>query len=143
MKFDQTGLEAYIPNRRLELEDGVWLRFPGDRAICIMRAGGSNAKFARLFQSLIRPYKRQLDAGTLDDETNDQVMHQVYAQAVVKDWEGIKDDKGKPVPYTPSRGEEFFEAFPEVFKEIVEQANKLSNFVENEIEEAKTVMGES
>ncbi len=142
-KFDTRGLASYIPDRELESVEGVWLRFPGGRAFRCLRAGGSNTKFLRAFQTAIKPYQRQIDRKTLDPEVSDQIMRDVYSQTVVKGWEGIKDADGNEVPYSPETAVEFFKAVPELFTELTDQCANMANFAEQEAEEAKEILGEA
>lgn len=144
MRFDRSGLEGYITDREVESQVGVWLPpFPGGRRFKVLRAGGANKKFSRAFQQAIKPYRRQLDKGTLDPETSDQIMREVYARHIVVDWDGIKDDTGKTVPCTPENVEAFFAAFPELFSDVVAYASEMATFAEENLEEAKETLGEA
>ncbi len=142
-KFDTRGLASYIPDRELESVEGVWLRFPGGRAFRCLRAGGSNKKFIRMFQAKIKPYRRQVDSGTLDTEVSDEIMRDVYVHTVVLDWEGIKDGDGNDVPFDRETAKDFFKVVPELFNEVVAQCADMSNFAQDEIEEAKEILGEA
>lgn len=143
MQFDTTGLETYITNPDLESTTGVWLDFPGDRAFLVFRAGGSNEAYGRKFQHLIKPYRRQLDKGTISKEVSDNILRHVYAETVIKDWRGIKDDKGKPVPYSVENCIEFLKAFPELFNDIQSLAGELATFNMENVEEAQVAVGEA
>lgn len=142
IRFDSTGLESYLSDEELEMT-GVWLKFPGGRKICVRRAGGSNAKYSRMLQQAIKPYKRQMDRGTMDREVSDRIMRDVYCKTVVIDWEGIKDSEGVNVPFNYNNGVAYFEQFPELFNDVIAYAGELSSFQDNEVEEAKEVLGEA
>lgn len=142
MKFDRTGLDSYITDEELET-GGVWLRFPEGRKICIRRAGGANKKYLRLAQTAIKPYKRQIERGTMDPDDTNRVMREVYAKTIVTEWEGINDAEGAAVPCTVENVVGFFDAFPEIFTEVLENATEMANFAEREIEEAQEALGES
>jgi hypothetical protein len=143
MQFDTTGLEGYITDRDIEGKEGVWLKFPGDREFLVLRAGGSNSAFSRRFQQLIKPHRKQIDRGTLDPQVSDDLMRQAYCETVVKDWRGIKDPMGTPIPWSKEAGMAFFAAFPELFSEVVELASSYTTFQHAEVEEAKEVLGEA
>ena len=142
MKFDKSGLDDYLTSKELE-QDGVWLRFPGDRRFLVRRAGGSNTRFQRVLQHLMRPHRRQMDRGTLAPEKMIEIMRVAYAKAVVIDWDGIRDDAGQPVPLTEENAIAYFEAFPELFNEIIERAGEVATFSESLIAEAQEALGES
>ena len=143
MQFDKTGLESYITDPTLESDKGVWLDFPGDRGFLVYRAGGSNEAYARKFQHLIKPYRRQLDKGTISKEVSDHILRQVYAETIIKDWRGIKDEQGQLVPFTTENCVEFLKAFPELFADIQSLAGELATFNRDNVEEAMEVVGEA
>lgn len=144
MKFDATGLEGYVTDKEVESTVGVWLPpFPGERRFRVLRAGGSNHKFARAFQQAIKPHRRQMDKGTLDTETTDAIMREVYAKHIVIDWEGIKDENGVAVPCTPENVQAFFVAFPEIFGDVISYATEMATFSIENLEEAQDVLGEN
>ena len=143
MKFDKTGLDGYITDRNIESETGVWIKFPQGRKFCILRAGGANKKFSRALQKAVKPYRRQLEKNTLDPDVADKLFQSVYARHVVIDWDGINDEDGTPVPCTPENIEAFFEAFPEIFKELSDAAGDMATFSEETLKEAAEVLGET
>jgi hypothetical protein len=83
-----------------------------------------------------------MDKGTMDPDLSEQLMRQVYAQHVVKNWSGIKDAEKNEIEYSPSAAVEFFAAFPELFNEIVILATEASTFSGQFVEEASEVLGE-
>ena len=143
MQFDKTGLENYITDQQVESQTGVWLPpFPGDRQIKILRAGGSNKRFSRAFQQAIKPHRRAMERGTLDSDTSDALMRDVYSKHIVVDWKNINDAEGNPVPCTPENVKAFFVAIPEIFSEVVAYASEIATFAEENLEEAKKTLGE-
>lgn len=135
--FDLTGLEAYRPDSGLEATDGVWVPFPGNREICVLRAGGANAKFQRVFQRMIRPYQRQIKRNDLDQEISIQIMRETYLQAVIVNWRGWTDKNGDEIPYSIDSMRGLLEASPAILDDLIEVASDAANYSEEEIEEAK------
>ena len=142
MQFDTTGLEGYITNEDAESNSGVWVPFPGDREFRVLRAGGSNKWFLRAHQAALKPYKRRLDKGNMDSDVLERIARHVYSRHIVKDWRGIKDSDGAKIPFSPDACEAFFEAFPEVFTDIVMITSDMATFANAEIEEAQEELGE-
>lgn len=140
--FDSAGLEGYVTDESRESVTGVWLGFPGERKFKCLRAGGSNKKFLRTFQHLIKPHRRQMERGTLDTDISDDIMRRVYAKTIVLDWKGINDAKKQPVPFNQQNVVAFFMAFPEVFNDLVTLCSDMATFSEEQLEEAKEVLGE-
>lgn len=143
MQFDKSGLESYITDKQIEASIGVWLPpFPGDRRIKVLRAGGSNKRFSRAFQTAIKPHRRAMERGTMDQDVSDAIMRDVYAKHVVVDWKNINDAEGNPAPCTPENVAAFFDAFPEIFSEVIAYAGEMATFSEENLEEAKETLGE-
>lgn len=141
-RFDLTGLEGYVTDRALE-QEGVWVAFPGDREFLILRAGGSNREFARALSAVLKPYRRQIEKGTLDPSVSEGLMRQLYARHIIKDWRGIKDAAGNQVPYSVEACVEFMTALPDLFSDIVTMATEMATFSRESMEEAKAVLGEA
>lgn len=141
MEFDSKDFGAYDTNSDLESSEGVWLKFPGNRRIRILRAGGSNKAFARRYNTLIKPHRRDMDTGTLDPAISEQIMRQLYAERVVLGWENINTSDGTPVPCTVENVTAYLERFPEVLSDLIEYATEAATFVDASIEEAKDLLG--
>jgi hypothetical protein len=143
IEFDLEGLGNYQTDRDLESEEGIWLKFPGDRKIHVLRAGGSNKKFSRVLSTRVKPYRRQMDRGTLDPEISDNLMLNVYLDTVVLGWSGFKTPDGVEIPYSREAGYTLFKALPEMFDEVMSLASDAASFQEQEVEEVADTMGES
>lgn len=125
MDFD--GFDGYRTDENLESGQGVRIEYDDGRAFVIHRAGGSNRKFVRVLEAKMKPFRRQLDQGTLPDGVAERLMREAYAEAIVIGWDGITAG-GKPVPFTRDNVVSFFEAFPDVFRAIQRDANDLAVF---------------
>lgn len=143
LKFDTTGLEDYITSEMLE-QEGLWLEnFPGGRAFRVKRAGGSNRQYAKRLTAAIKPYRNsRTGIEGIDPAVQDRIMRHVYAQTVVVDWRGIDDVEGDPVPFSPANVEAFFEAFPEIFRDVMTLAGEATMFSERRVQEAEEALGE-
>jgi hypothetical protein len=141
-KFDLTGLESYQQDRDAEKE-GIWLAYPNGIKFLIARAGGSNNTYKRELSKALRPHRRMIDQGRMDPDESDRILRRVYAKTILLDWEGIKDEKGKAIPYSPQAGEDFFAAIPELFSELVDRATEAQTFVDEIVDDAKEVLGKS
>ena len=139
-KFSSKGLQDYVMDTQAEIE-GVDVPLSGDISFKIRRAGGANKAFSKVFQRETKPYRRKLKNGTLDDATNDKIMHRVYAEAVVVGWSGVQDDKDKDIPFSKEACIAFFQAFPEAFGDIVAVANEYSVFAKEDDDEAAAELG--
>lgn len=125
--------EAFETDPELESGEGVTLDY-GDFRITIHRAGGANRRFARVLEAKMKPYRRQLQTGTLDDEVAQRLLVETYAEAVVVGWKGVKDRTGKTMACTRDNVVRLFTDLPELFRDVQEQAQSLANFRRAELE---------
>lgn len=92
--------------------------------IRIARAGGANLKFARLLEQKTKPYRRQLQMETMDQNVQVAVLREVFAESVVLGWENVEDENGKPLPFSKENCIKLFTDLPDLFADVREQANK-------------------
>lgn len=118
----------------LEAETGITLDFGQGAKVTIHRAGGSNRKFSTVSKRVFKPYRQQINANTLDENLAVKLLATIYAEAVVLDWEGIKDGE-ELVPFTKANAIAIFVKFPEFFNAIRREAEDAANFRDVEREE--------
>lgn len=141
--------KSYATNTDIE-KTGI--AFTPDTSTCIMlaRAGGANVKFAKVLDTKAQPYRRQIDAGTLDPKIDKKMMAETYAQAVIKNWETLVDDKlvqgieADPnaaagtyshdidknglVPFNTQNVVATLLALPDLFTDIQKEAQRVANY---------------
>lgn len=64
--------------------NGSWVTYMGVR-LKIARA--NNDKFRAIFKKLSKPHSREIEKGTLDDETAISIMCESMATAILVDWD--------------------------------------------------------
>lgn len=114
--------------------NGIELDY-GDCQIRIARAGGSNKKYGDLLSKRLKPYRRQMDTGTMDNTVAEKILAEVYAETVIIGWTNVKDREGNVMKFTKENCVKLLLDLPELFRDIQEQASKVANFREAEIEE--------
>lgn len=117
----------------------------GDFRITVARAGGANKKFARILERTTKPHRRAIQTELMDNDLARSVLRQVYAEAVVLDWEtkvdgklkkGIESaDGGDLLLVTSANIVATFEALPDLFTDVQEQASKVALFRQEILEE--------
>ena len=142
-KFNLKGLESYQTDASVEAEDGIWLVFPNNRKIHVLRAGGSNTKFLRVLNKAIKPVRRAMDRGTLDPAKSDEIMIEVYLDAVILGWSGFLDEAGNEIPYSKDEARELFTMLPELFREVQNLSSDMAMFQDEEAEEIAEELGNS
>lgn len=112
-----------------ELEkQGIDLHLGDDVSIRLARAGGSNARFGKLLGDKLKPYRRQIDNGTMDDAVASKIMAEVYAETVILGWSGVTDEAGNPLEFNKPNCVKLFTDLPDLFRIVQEEAGRLSNF---------------
>jgi hypothetical protein len=135
--------ELFKTDSALETE-GVVINY-GSFRVTLARAGGSNKKFARVLEAKTKPYKRAIDTGTMDNDRGLELLREVYAEAVILNWEtkqqgkyvqGIESPDGELLPFTKENVLAVFNELPDLFMDLQEQANKAAVFRQSLREEA-------
>ena len=131
----KTTLHDLFKTDRNKETKGIVLDY-GDVKITIARAGGSNKSFAKEMEKLTKPFRRQIQNGTLPDKTADIILKKAYAKHIILDWDGVVDDKDNPIPCTEENIIRLFDDLPDFFNDIQEQSRSASLFRDEEIEES-------
>lgn len=95
-------------------------------AFQIARAGGANIRYAKSVEAKTKPYRMQIQAGTLDNELAAKLMREVFAESVVIGWEGVEDEAGNPLDYSPEVAATLFEQLPELYALLQEQSQNVA-----------------
>lgn len=113
--------------------------------IRIARAGGANERFNKRMEAAAKPYRRQIQTETIATDTITKMMRQVYAETVVLGWENVelmdKNPDGSPAgtfsprEFSVANCVELFNDLPDLYQDIVEQAQRAALF-RTEIREA-------
>lgn len=108
---------------------GIVLNY-GDFKITVARAGGANKAYVKCLERKSRPYRRAIQAETMDNELATAMMREVYVESVVLGWEGVLDAKGKSLPFSKENALQLFTDLPDLFQDVMEQAGKAALFRE-------------
>jgi hypothetical protein len=116
--------------------EGLTLDY-GDFQIRIARAGGANRGFVRALEARLKPYRRQLQSETLDEQVAERILREVYADHVILGWQGMTDAAGKPIAFDRENVLRVLSDLPELFRDIQDQAGRIALFRAKELEDAK------
>jgi hypothetical protein len=100
-----------------QIGEGAWVR--------IARIG--NPDYERVLTALSKPYRLQIQRGTLDPKIQDKLYIEVIAKTVLLDWGGITDN-GVDVAYSVENAIKMLTDYPDFLEFIVAEANRLENF---------------
>lgn len=113
------------------VEKGVFVNV-GDAEVRIRK--WENEDFNRLFRKKMQPYRGQSQNGTLDDDVVEGIMNEVIAETIVVDWKNVTR-AGDEVECNKENVIEALEDYPDFREEIINQAETISNFQKNQLEE--------
>ena len=116
---------SYGTSRQLE-QDGIWVSPPTDDGVkiefLVARQSRANRRWATKISRVYKETKDKIDAGlVIDDESVDQSVR-VFCETNLLDWRGLKDEQGRPIPYSPEAG---FKLLSEL-TDLYEYLNKVS-----------------
>lgn len=96
--------------------------------IRIARAGGANAKFAKVLENKMKPYKRAIANDTMDNKVAEKLLVEAYADAVVISWNGVEDREGTALDFTRDNVVKVLTDLPDLFMDIQSQSQKSALF---------------
>lgn len=120
-------------NEQLETK-GINLDF-GDFAIRIARAGGSNKAYNTALIKHLKPHRKAIQAGTIHPDVQRKVMAEVYAESVILGWAGVLDEEGNVMDYNHENVVKLLTDLPELFNQIMADAENYRLFKEDENED--------
>lgn len=119
---------SFETDKEVESSKGVTLDYGKAGKFTIHRAGGSNQKFKNYAQAKMKPYTRQLQQNTLDDDVANELNADIFAKTVVVNWEGVTDRAGNPLPYSYENCRQLLLELPDLFTDIQRCAQDQSLF---------------
>lgn len=100
----KTNLHRNYATDSKKEEEGVWKEFDGGIKLKLRRLSSKASQDAR--KEAEKPYTSQLREKEPDTEILEKVFIQQLARGVIVDWEGVQDEDGKEIPFTPDLGVE-------------------------------------
>lgn len=101
---------------------GVDLDLGEGRHIYVRRAGGSNKAYGTRLSAAMKPYKFQIDQGTVSEETSKKVLYAVAAETLVVGWAGFKDDQDNEIPFSKDACVQLFYDVPDMYTYVMQTA---------------------
>ena len=133
--------QAFGTVKEYENDKGVVLDF-GVAKFRVRRAGGSNRRFLTTLASKMRPHRRALDAGTMDEALAENMHKEVYFETVVIGWEGVTDEAGVALEYNLANFKKVMTDLPDLWLTLRLEADNMKNFQLAEAEADGAKLGE-
>lgn len=97
----------------VRFEQGEWIGeqygtpIPEMGDLCVLVRGLGNADWRRMQQQLMAAVPRgKKTGGVIDTEEVDRINSTLLLKTSLKDWSGIEDASGNPVPYSEAQAQE-------------------------------------
>ena len=101
----------------------------------LSRMGKANKKYSKALDKATKPYARQMQLGTLAEETAEDLFRGVFVKTVLKGWENVRGKDGLELEFTPENAADLFKKLPDLYDDLQEKARSAALFRE-EINEA-------
>ena len=113
---------------------GIIVDYGSAGKFLVARAGGSNTRYSKAVEALMRPHRRQFDLGTLDPEIALEVAREVFATTIILSWEGVRNRERELIPFTKENCIMVLTDLPEVFMDLQDFSSKAANFLIADLE---------
>jgi hypothetical protein len=121
----------------VEIKPGVINDNGTEAVFLVARIGGRNYEFTRIREQIMRPYQREVDAGTLPVKKRQELDVEIFCKANLKGWSNIYDRNNVLMPYSQKAAIALFGLLPDLYFEIAYQASKTDSYKALQLEDAE------
>ena len=104
----------------------------------VSRMGKSNKRYSKALEAATRPYRRQIELGTMNNDKAEEIFMGVFVDTVLKGWKNVRGEGGEDaaeLPFTKAAAVKLFTDLPEVYERLQEEAKLSANFRDAALEE--------
>ena len=101
----------------------------------VSRMGKSNKRYSKALEAATRPYRRQIELGTMNNDKAEEIFMGVFVDTVLKGWKNVRDESGAELPFNKQSATKLFKDLPEVYERLQEEAKLSANFRDAAFEE--------
>lgn len=119
-------------------DEGVWTSVDAGTEASIKIARIGNRRYREAMTRRLKPYRRALRNGTLDEKVTEKITAEVLAETILLDWKGLTQD-GVPLTYSPDAAKDLLcdNRFKDFRDLVVELAGDLELYRQQDIEDAE------
>lgn len=129
-------------------QEGIWIDY-GDFRVLVARAGGANKRYLSYAETKTKPFRRAMEAGTMDEKRAQGLLYDIFSKTIVLNWQiadgtdkdgsvkwknGIHSKDGGVIDVTPANIEQTFRNLPALFQDIQQCAAGIALYRKEEIE---------
>jgi len=127
--------KAFETSPKAEADEGICLDYGPVGKIWIARAGGANQKFINYYNAQMKPYTRQIQNNTLDNEVARNLEADIFARTILLRWEEIRGRDGQLLEFTVDNAKQLLLDLPVLMQDIRVAAQDASLFRKSVIED--------
>uniref|UniRef100_A0AAU7YUE3 Virion structural protein n=1 Tax=Stenotrophomonas phage vB_SmaS_QH3 TaxID=3229738 RepID=A0AAU7YUE3_9CAUD len=140
-----SGLHKQFKTNSAKESEGVEIEFPEAQnddgtvpTFVISRMGKSNKAYSKALEAATRPYRRQVELGTMKNEVAETLFMGVFVDTILKGWKNVQDENGQPIAFSKDSAIALLGELPDVYERLQEEAKLSANFRDSVLEsEAK------
>ncbi len=119
-------------------DEGVWTTVDAASGCRLKIARIGNRRYREAMARRLKPYRRALRAGTLDEQVTEKITAEVLAETVLLDWQAL-ERHGSPVAYSVAAAAAILAdpAYKDFRDLVVELAGDQEAYRERDIEDAE------
>ena len=116
--------------------EGRWVEYPEVPGMRFKIARYGNAAFKRAVDKIMRPVRSVVS--TMSTERLTEMQWPAVARHVLVGWDGIEDDDGNEIPYSPQKAEEFLrdERYAALTEWVLAESRNDAAITESEVKAA-------
>lgn len=137
-----SGLHKQFKTNSAKETEGVKIEFPEAQnddgtipTFIISRMGKSNKAYSKALEAATRPYRRQVELGTMKNDVAEKLFLNVFVDTILRGWENVQDESGEAIPYSKDSAIALLEELGDVYDRLQEEAKISSNFRDSALED--------
>lgn len=135
------GLHKQFKTNADKEVSGVEIEFPeamnedgSTPTFVISRMGKSNKTYSKALEAATRPYRRQVELGTMKNEVAETLFMGVFVDTILKGWKNVQDEKGEEIVFSKDAATALLTELPDVYERLQEEAKLSANFRDSALE---------
>lgn len=136
-----SGLHKQFKTNSVKEIEGVEIEFPeaqnDDGSIptfIISRMGKGNKAYSKALEAATRPYRRQVELGTMKNEVAETLFMGVFCDTVLKGWKNVQNESGEAIAFSKDSAMALMAELPDVYERLQEEAKLSANFRDSALE---------
>jgi len=101
----------------------------------ISRIAKSNKRYSKALEAATRPYRRQIELGTMSENVADKLFRDVFVTTILLGWENVQGRDGTLLEFNKENASMLLKDLPELFDDLQEKAKSASLFRETALED--------